>query len=151
MIPEFIPSYLSEGTRTALQSEMAKPISQSDVEGYIYCYELRDKTKPDIINLKVGRAVNLVKRIDEWTKSCESKEPVLRGWWPGPDDSHHATSMVKGLVMAGAKGKNCHRLERKWVVLILETEPDRVPLFFRFDSLGAGRSRGPQALPNRRI
>ncbi|KAG8894878.1 hypothetical protein FRB99_000938, partial [Tulasnella sp. 403] len=61
----------------------------------------------------VGRAVNLVKRIDEWTKSCESKEPILRGWYPGPDEGdHNGVSLMKGRVMAGRKGKNCHRLER---------------------------------------
>ena len=92
---------------------MEKPASTADVDGYIYCYELRDTSKPDIVNLKVGRAVNLVKRIDEWTKSCESKEPILRGWYPGPDGADGAAvSMMKGKVQAGQKGRNCHRLER---------------------------------------
>ncbi|KAG8892406.1 hypothetical protein FRB99_002732, partial [Tulasnella sp. 403] len=66
---EWIPDYLQEGTKVALRTEMEQPISSSDVGGYIYCYELRDSKKPNVINLKVGRAVNLVKRIDEWTKS----------------------------------------------------------------------------------
>lgn len=66
-----------------------------------------------MIHLKVGRAVNLVKRIDEWGKQCGSKEQVLRGWWPGTvenDDSE--TSLMKGRVKPGDKGACCHRLER---------------------------------------
>ncbi|KAG9010504.1 hypothetical protein FRB94_010270 [Tulasnella sp. JGI-2019a] len=110
---DWIPKYMQEDTKVLLRSEMEKPISKSDVEGYIYCYELRDTKNTDIVNLKVGRAVNLVKRIDEWTKSCESKEPILRGWFPGPDEADHADiSLMKGRVQAGSKGKNCHRLER---------------------------------------
>lgn len=92
---------------------MEKPISNSDVDGYIYCYELRDRVNKDVVHLKVGRAVNLVKRIDEWTKTCESKEPILRGWFPGPDDTdHNSVSLMKGRVKAGSKGKHCHRMER---------------------------------------
>ncbi|KAG8858518.1 hypothetical protein FRB96_005190 [Tulasnella sp. 330] len=110
---DWIPAYLSEDTKVLLRSDMEKPISNSDVDGYIYCYELRDTKNKDIINLKVGRAVNLVKRIDEWTKSCESKEPILRGWYPGPDRGDHAEiSLMKGKVQGESKGKNCHRLER---------------------------------------
>lgn len=65
--------------------------------------------------MKVGRAVNLVKRIDQWGKQCGSKEQTLRGWWPGTveddDDDAHG-SLMKGRVKAGAPGAWCHRLER---------------------------------------
>lgn len=111
---DWIPAYLSEDTKVLLRSEMEKPISNSDVDGYIYCYELRDTKNKDVVHLKVGRAVNLVKRIDEWTKSCESKEPILRGWYPGPDASDPTqVSLMKGKVVGGEKGRNCHRLERE--------------------------------------
>jgi hypothetical protein len=57
-----------------------------------------------------------VKRIDQWDKQCGSKEPVLRGWWPGTveaDDSNKGDpSLMKGRVKAGEKGLWCHRLER---------------------------------------
>lgn len=59
----------------------------------------------------MGRAVNLTKRIDEWGKQCKSKEPVLRGWYPGHVDPDEA-SLLKGRVQAGEKGPYCHRLER---------------------------------------
>lgn len=70
---------------------------------------------PNQVLLKVGRAVNLVKRIDEWSKQCGSKEVILRGWWPGTVEED--TSLIKGRVKAGEKGKYCHRLERTYTFL----------------------------------
>ncbi len=49
---------------------MEKARSQSDVEGYIYTFEIRgppDDSKT--VQLKVGRAVNVVKRLNEWGKA----------------------------------------------------------------------------------
>ena len=69
---------------------MEKSRTLSDEPGYIYTFEIRDPNSPSTIKLKVGRAVNLNKRIDQWGKQCSSKEQVLRGWYPGivePDDS----------------------------------------------------------------
>lgn len=93
---------------------MEKPRSRADVSGYIYTFEIRDPKTPNKIHLKVGRAVNLVKRMDQWDKQCGSKEQVLRGWWPGTveDDDGGPTSLMKGRVKAGDKGPLCHRLER---------------------------------------
>lgn len=93
---------------------MEKPASVADVPGYIYCYEIRDPKTPNEVQLKVGRAVNMVKRLDEWSKQCVSKEVVLRGWWPGKilDDDGTGPSLLKGRIQAGDKGKFCHRLER---------------------------------------
>ncbi|KAG8970852.1 hypothetical protein FRC03_000069 [Tulasnella sp. 419] len=109
----WIPEHLQPDTKVLLRSEMEKPISAADEDGYIYCFELRDPKTPHHVHLKVGRAVNLNKRIDQWTKSCESKEPILRGWFPGPDDEDLTqVSLLKGVVKAGKKGKHCHRLER---------------------------------------
>ena len=74
-----------------------------------------DPKTPKSVHLKVGRAVNLVKRIDQWGKQCGSKEQVLRGWWPGTvvdEDLSTDASLMKGRVKAGEKGKWCHRLER---------------------------------------
>lgn len=115
---DYIPSYLTPETRAALRAEMERPISSADVPGYIYCYEIRDPKTPTQVHLKVGRAVSLVKRLDEWSKQCGSKEVVLRGWWPGKivdneDDSGVGTSLLRGRIQAGDKGKWCHRLERE--------------------------------------
>ncbi|KAF9567562.1 hypothetical protein CPC08DRAFT_626509 [Agrocybe pediades] len=108
---EWIPSHLQPETQAALRVEMEKPRSQSDVHGYIYCYEIRDDNK-ETVKLKVGRTVNLVKRIDQWGKQCGSKEPILRGRYPPLANDGQATSLMKGVVKAGEKSKWCHRLER---------------------------------------
>jgi len=105
---DWIPDYLTPETKAALRVEMEKPSSDKDEPGYIYTYEIRKG--PNQVLLKVGRAVNLVKRIDEWSKQCGSKEVILRGWWPGTVEED--TSLIKGRVKAGEKGKYCHRLER---------------------------------------
>lgn len=126
---DWIPDYLQPSTQLNLRLEMEKPVSKADVPGYIYTFEIRgalavtplplfisnlpsaDPSDSSHIQLKVGRAVKLTKRIDEWSKQCGSKEQVLRGFWPGgvePDDG----SLMKGRVRAGEKGLWCHRVER---------------------------------------
>ena len=133
---DWIPSYLHTDTQAALRSEMTKAPSTADVSGYIYTFEIKgeirlcvpggeksdhtptDESDPDHIHLKVGRAVNLTKRLDQWDKQCGTKqrEHIIRGWWPGTvEDSGDAVlggSHLKGKVVAGAKGAYCHRLER---------------------------------------
>lgn len=114
---------------------MTKAPSAADVSGFIYTFEIRgelrpgvsnneilisraDESDPDNIHLKVGRAVNLTKRLDQWDKQCGTKqrEHIIRGWWPGTvDDSGDAVTsggLLKGKVIAGEKGAYCHRLER---------------------------------------
>ncbi len=51
--------------------------------GYIYTFEIRDPDDSKTVQLKVGRAVNVVKRLNEWGTQCGSKEQVLRGFYPG--------------------------------------------------------------------
>lgn len=63
-----------------------------------------DNNTPDDVHLKVGRTVNLVKRMDQWAKQCESKEQVLRGFWPG-DGSADPSNLMKGRIKAGNPGK----------------------------------------------
>lgn len=71
-----------------------------------------ETTPQKTVKLKVGRAVNLVKRIDQWGKQCGSKEQVLRGWYPGTVDGEDGNdgSLMKGRVTAGEKAAWCHRL-----------------------------------------
>lgn len=70
-----------------------------------------DPHATDTVKLKVGRAVNLVKRIDQWGKQCGSKEQVLRGWHPGTVEADgDGGSLMKGRVKAGEKGAWCHKL-----------------------------------------
>lgn len=108
----YIPQYLQRDTQLALRVEMEKAASPADVPGYIYTYEIRDKKQPSVIQLKVGRAVNLVKRLDQWDKQCGSKMQIPRGWWPHSDDNGTSGSLLKGSIKAGEPGPLCHRVER---------------------------------------
>ncbi|KAJ3521014.1 hypothetical protein NMY22_g12494 [Coprinellus aureogranulatus] len=111
----WIPGYLQTETQAALRIEMERPRSRSDVDGYIYTFEIRDDSTQSV-KLKVGRAVNLVKRIDEWSKQCGSKEQFLRGYYPGPEvlgeEGEKNATLMKGRVKAGEKAPCCHRLGR---------------------------------------
>ncbi|KAF9265758.1 hypothetical protein L218DRAFT_897560 [Marasmius fiardii PR-910] len=117
---DYIPDYLHPETQVALRVEMEKSRSSSDIEGYIYTFEIRDPTPQKTIKLKVGRTNNVVKRLNQWGKQCGSKEQVLRGWYPGTvdpdsdddDDDGIGQSLMRGRVRAGGKGVWCHRLER---------------------------------------
>ncbi|KDQ12369.1 hypothetical protein BOTBODRAFT_134940 [Botryobasidium botryosum FD-172 SS1] len=106
---DWVPEYLIPETKTALRVEMEKAVSAKDEPGYIYAYETRSKS-PQHVHLKVGRAINLNKRIDEWSKQCGPDEVRLRGWWPGGLSKD--TSLLSGRLNAGNRGKYCHRLER---------------------------------------
>jgi T5orf172 domain len=130
---DWIPDYLQPATQNALRVEMQKARAASDVEGYIYTFEIlgmgpilstklphpayliestarTDPADKKTIHLKVGRATNLNRRMDQWGKQCGSKEQILRGFWPGGMDK--AGVPMKGLVQAGPKGPWCHRVER---------------------------------------
>ena len=77
-----------------------------------------DESDPDHIHLKVGRTVNLLKRLDQWDKQCGTKqrEHIIRGWWPGTVEKRgkvvNGGGLLKGEVIAGEQGPYCHRLER---------------------------------------
>lgn len=74
---------------------------------------VKDLSEPDVVSLKVGRAVNLVRRIDQWGKQCGSKEQILRGFYPGSVTSNgdeNDGSLMKGRVIVGEKSPWCHRL-----------------------------------------
>jgi hypothetical protein len=70
-----------------------------------------DQTSPGQVHLKVGRTVNLVKRMDQWSKQCESKEQVVRGYWPG-NGSADNSDLMKGRMKVGNPGPYCYRVER---------------------------------------
>uniref|UniRef100_A0A0W0F0Q2 Bacteriophage T5 Orf172 DNA-binding domain-containing protein n=1 Tax=Moniliophthora roreri TaxID=221103 RepID=A0A0W0F0Q2_MONRR len=103
---DYIPEYLHPDTQVALRVEMEKARSSSDVEGYIYTFEIRDPNSPRTIKLKVGRTTNVVKRLNQWGKQCGSKEQVLRGWYPGtvdPDDDDDDDLAGQSLMKGRAK------------------------------------------------
>ncbi|EIM90304.1 uncharacterized protein STEHIDRAFT_51994 [Stereum hirsutum FP-91666 SS1] len=108
---DWIPDYLQPGTQASLRAEMEKARSHTDEPGYIYTFEILDPDETEVIHLKVGRANNLNRRMDQWGKQCGSKEQIVRGWWPG-GIVHDEASLMKGTIKAGEKGAWCHRLER---------------------------------------
>lgn len=109
---DYIPPYLHLDTQAALREQMARRRSPGDEEGYIYCYEIRqpNPTPSSPILLKVGRATNLNRRLNQWGKQCNSKEQVLRGFFPMEEGED--ASLLKACVKSDAKGVWCHRLER---------------------------------------
>ncbi|EJD06126.1 uncharacterized protein FOMMEDRAFT_153503 [Fomitiporia mediterranea MF3/22] len=135
---KYIPNYLRPDTQDALRAEMMKPPTKSDRPGYVYALEMRNadtqedssrnmpNSKPFV--LKVGRTVDLDKRLRSWKKQCHNKEQLLCGWWPGTiadvnsnhnfdDDSVGKNDdgemcLIKGRVNPGEKGAFCHKLER---------------------------------------
>lgn len=116
----FIPGHLSPQTTSALLSELSKPISPHDEDGYIYIFWLTDtstipsedtaasllsppnarhqrrpsdvmseysytpnssnQSKP-AIKLKIGRANNVHRRMNEWTRQCGYNLSLVR-WYP---------------------------------------------------------------------
>jgi hypothetical protein len=126
--PEIIPPYLQQDTQAALRAEMEKPRSIADVPGWIYTFEIRgtvsaksagdlstlhlDPSTPSQVKLKVGRAVNIPRRIDQWGKQCGSKEQILRGYWPEPKSGD--VRLMKGVALPdpAERSPSCHRLER---------------------------------------
>lgn len=114
---KYVPRYLQLGTQQALKAEMAKAPSTADVPGYIYAFEVLDLSgdKRHLIQLKVGRAVNLQKRLDQWNKQCASKDHIPRGWWPDTLDSDPEIAnggLLRDHIITGEPGPLCHRVER---------------------------------------
>lgn len=97
---------------TPSRSSVRPPSFASSRSFHLICVNSSrtDSTDKKTIHLKVGRATNLNRRMDQWGKQCGSKEQILRGFWPGGMDK--AGVPMKGLVQAGPKGPWCHRVER---------------------------------------
>ncbi|KIP05987.1 hypothetical protein PHLGIDRAFT_107476 [Phlebiopsis gigantea 11061_1 CR5-6] len=146
---DWIPAYLQEDTRAALRHEMNKPATSSDRDGYIYTFEIRDNNTPDDVHLKVGRTVNLVKRMDQWAKQCESKEQVLRGFWPG-DGSADPSNLMKGRIKAGNPGKYCYRLERLVHLELADLMQNKPYLESGFPSQNTAPDRNPSPIERRK-
>lgn len=129
-----IPSTVSAEVAQLLRTELAKPISPSDKEGYIYIFWLTDspsapttamttsllstaqpqradallrsfsvkKPRPTIM-IKIGRANNVHRRMNEWTKQCGHSLSLIR-WYP------YSTTSQPG--QQAHKVKHTHRVER---------------------------------------
>ncbi|KAN0064572.1 hypothetical protein ACQY0O_002200 [Thecaphora frezii] len=105
--------HLSDHTQALLRKCMSEPPSAADQEerGYLYIYELRDRSDADRICLKVGRTVNVFRRINQWRSQCQSKDPLLRAFLP----SSRAQGLLSGADAAESPGLV---LSRKWERLV---------------------------------
>lgn len=102
-----------------------------------------DEDRPEITEIKVGRSINLIKRIDQWTKQCGSKELLLLGFWPGNIENPSLDiSMMKGRIRAGKKGILCHRLEK---LVHLEISDLVVHKQYLDPGFMTGRAKGPDS------
>lgn len=93
--------------------------------------------------------MNLVKRIDQWSKQCESKEQVLRGFWPG-DGSADTSNLMKGRVKAGNPGKYCYRLERLIHLELADLMHNKPYLLPGFPKLDTAPDRNTAAVQKRK-
>ncbi|QRV86156.1 hypothetical protein RhiJN_14174 [Ceratobasidium sp. AG-Ba] len=153
---EWIPEYLQPETQASLRAEMEKPASLADKPGYIYAYEIRNPKTPKEVHIKVGRAINLVKRLDEWGKQCVSREVILRGWWPGTVEDNDqdnnnsvngSVSLLKGRINPGEPGKYCHRLERLIHLELSDVALNNVHLTPEFSKSKKAKSKSTPASP----
>jgi len=147
-----IPSSASPQTTALLLSELAKPVSESDDDGFIYMFwltpELLSSTPPseaasslltppsrpnpgqrrtsDILNtfastvpntsnkktilLKIGRAQNIQRRLNQWTRQCGYNLSLIR-YYP-----YHATTLSASNAneppRTPRKVPNAHKVER---------------------------------------
>ena len=161
-----IPPHLSPQTTSALLSELAKPVSQHDEEGWIYIFWLtpNDSTGTDpnavsallnapqspgrrassvanaekTILLKIGRASNVQRRMNEWTRQCGYDLSLVRFYpylpsasspLPSPTRaSHWRTTEVSSQTPGGGttaphKVPHAHKVER---LIHLELAEQRV-------------------------
>ncbi|KAF9244254.1 hypothetical protein BU15DRAFT_42162 [Melanogaster broomeanus] len=110
---DYIPKYLQADTQARLRQHMAKPPSSDDEPGYIYAFEIRDSKRPDVIQIKVGRATALNRRLHQWSKACGSQEQILRGWWPRTVESDDVdASLVTGNIEPSRSGLFSYHVER---------------------------------------
>lgn len=102
--------------RTAMTQPPSKTDWSHDSKGFIYIYELRDRSTQTHIALKVGRAINVFKRIEEWRGQCQSKNPFLRGYFPRAEGE--SFQIVLPGASASVASKDGVLLSHKWERLI---------------------------------
>ncbi|KAJ1024654.1 hypothetical protein NDA13_004581 [Ustilago tritici] len=104
---------LSEHTQALLRLCMARHLSNVDrnERGYIYIYELRDRSTDTHLCLKVGRTSNVFRRIGEWRSRCQSKDPLLL--------SYHPSTEQQGLISGASSVKvDGVRFSHRWEALV---------------------------------
>ena len=164
-----IPKHLDPQVTSQLLTELSKPISSFDEEGYIYIFQLTDQDSPSAPNtpakatrllttetsprsqaqrpstgsrrasnvsttsnrtpegkllLKIGRASNVQRRMNEWTRQCNYTLELVR-WYPhissasasaspspspGPSPSSRRSHMPSSPLRAGSTPPTARRV-----------------------------------------
>lgn len=140
----WIPRSLSPQITSQLLAELAKPISEHDEEGYIYMFWLTTSAGPDAstwltpspmpspkirrasspaisptnptstILLKIGRASNVQRRMNEWTRQCGYNLSLIR-FYPYIPSTLHGSPSPRGASTANTgprKVPHAHKVER---------------------------------------
>ncbi len=139
-----IPPTLSPQTTSLLLAELAKPLSPHDEEGFIYIFWLTDGTRepPDVETassliaddvgtaspkttsttlLKIGRASNVQRRLNEWTRQCGHNLSLIRCYpYPARSIPRTATNscaaspsrIIPPPASSPLKVPHAHRVER---------------------------------------
>ena len=143
----YIPKTASPQTASLLLTELAKPFSESDDEGYIYMFWLTPEDLPtapteaapsllappsrpqpghirtsDVLNafaattpnkktilLKIGRAQNVQRRLNQWTRQCGYNLSLIRFY---PYHNSPSTTSVNKVPRTPRKVPNAHKVER---------------------------------------
>ena len=123
-----IPKSLSPQITSLLLTELAKPLSDSDTEGYIYVYCLNNprdgatsnvlgssKSKHDnaskFILLKIGYASNVHRRMNQWTRQCGYELSLLR-FYPYVPTSTNPDAPAASSPTVAKKVRHARRVER---------------------------------------
>ncbi|KAI4228420.1 MAG: hypothetical protein LQ349_006551, partial [Xanthoria aureola] len=140
-----IPKSLSPQTTSLLLSELAKPVSSHDEEGYIYIFMLTpggtgsgdasallsttplptprqrrsSPTAPLVqtqndgsILLKIGRASNIQRRMNEWTRQCDHDLSLVRYYPYIPSTSSRSSPPAVNDSGVPRKVPHAHKVER---------------------------------------
>lgn len=144
----YIPSSASPQLTSLLLAELAKPVSQSDDEGYIYMFWLTSEDIPseppleaapallappsrpqqghrrtsDVLNtfadthaskktilLKIGRAQNVQRRLNQWTRQCGYNLSLVRYY---PYHPGLSSTSVNQVPRTPRKVPSAHKVER---------------------------------------
>ncbi|ORX96257.1 DUF1766-domain-containing protein [Basidiobolus meristosporus CBS 931.73] len=101
-----MPRDVSRETMYKLQVEMSKPISDSDEPGFIYVYQTEELGSDgrNVHNFyKIGRTINLPRRLYQWNKGCGKLVKLVESF---PSDVSSSTSVPN------PQSPYSHRLER---------------------------------------
>lgn len=112
----FRTSELTEHTQALLRLCMSRSISDVDrnERGYIYIYELRDRSTATHVCFKVGRTTNVFRRLSQWRSRCQSKDPLLRTFFP----SANAQGLISGGNTANTAEVPGVLLSHRWEALV---------------------------------